>query len=155
MEATVVYTDGSCSPNPGDGGWAWVSYSFVGRVLIEYSDYGGCRCTTNNAMEGRALLEFLLDAVPGRSYDVYIDSIYTLRWVCDIKKLIGGADALAKSVPDSAPNAKVFQKIHKALRRHRLRGTKIVFFHVKGHSGDRGNDRADELANRGRLTCRQ
>ena len=33
--ATVVYTDGACSVNPGPGGWAWVSWTNW------YSPWGG------------------------------------------------------------------------------------------------------------------
>lgn len=153
MTATVVYTDGSCSPNPGKGGWAWIAYvhTSVKDTALEYSDYGGSLHTTNNAMEARALLRFLQDAPVGRVYLIHIDSIYVLRWVCDIKQLPDGAPYRSKTVPDSAPNAKAFQRIHREMKRHSASGTELLFFHVKGHSGDRGNDRADELANKGRF----
>lgn len=159
MAATVVYTDGSCSPNPGKGGWAWVAYVDISTnlepskdgVALEYSDYGGKLHTTNNAMEATALLRFLQDAPTGKEYLIHIDSIYVLRWVCDTKQLPKGAPYLSKSVPNSAPNAKTFQLIHREHERHTAAGTTFLYFHVKGHSGDRGNSRADELANKGRF----
>ena len=49
-----IYTDGSCSPNPGDGGWAYVTTQ--GSTRCEAS--GALRNTTCNRME-------LLSAING------------------------------------------------------------------------------------------
>ncbi len=40
-----IWTDGSCYPNPGPGGWAWLNEE-TGE-----SDCGGEHDTTNNRME--------------------------------------------------------------------------------------------------------
>jgi ribonuclease HI len=48
--ATVVYTDGACSGNPGPGGWAWAV------PLGRYASGARAR-TTNQRMEIMAVLE--------------------------------------------------------------------------------------------------
>lgn len=156
----IVYTDGSCSPNPGNGGWAWVEYHITSKSdnssYIEYHGYGGEGDTTNNAMECRALLEFLKDAPTARRYTILIDSIYTLRWVCDVSHGVlstarGSPATIGRKLPATAPNIACIRAIHKEMSRHDKAGSVLLFKHVKGHSGDTGNNRADELANRGRV----
>ena len=50
-----IYTDGACSGNPGDGGWAAIL--FYKKFRREVS--GGERDTTNNRMELKAIIEGL------------------------------------------------------------------------------------------------
>jgi ribonuclease HI len=83
----VAYTDGACSPNPGVGGWGWVSYEE--RELCPHNprtmativkSYGGLKETTNNQMELTAMIDFLESCPKGECVciDVYSDSDYVL-----------------------------------------------------------------------------
>jgi ribonuclease HI len=49
----TIYTDGGCKPNPGHGGWATILKSGPRSKTLS----GGCRHTTNNRMELRAVIE--------------------------------------------------------------------------------------------------
>lgn len=133
---TVVYTDGACSGNPGPGGWAWV-------VPDGEAAFGGEAKTTNQRMELRAVLE-AVRALPGRLH-VVSDSTYVVNcfrdgwwrgwlkrdWKNSQKKPVANRDLWE-------PLIDLYQQ------------RDVTFEWVKGHSGDRWNDRADELAVQGR-----
>src|SRR5215469_10345381 len=122
--ATVIYTDGACSGNPGPGGWGAVLRH--GGVVKEL--HGGERATTNNRMELLAAisaLEALSRPVP---VELYTDSTYERNgWLTSAKKPVKNVD--------------LWQRLAAAMARH-----EITWRWVKGHAGDPGNERADELA---------
>lgn len=66
-----VFTDGSCSGNPGPGGWG-VVYVLDGRVLAQ--EHGHDPSTTNNRMEFTAMIHGLRMLGPNEAVDVYTDS---------------------------------------------------------------------------------
>ena len=66
-----VFTDGSCSGNPGPGGWGTVRVA-EGEIVAER--YGSERHTTNNRMELTALIEGLSLLGPEEEADLYSDS---------------------------------------------------------------------------------
>ena len=55
----VIYTDGSCKSNPGNGGWAFLMSIANGNMLLSY---GAVENTTNNRMEMTAVINGLLKA---------------------------------------------------------------------------------------------
>ena len=57
---TGVFTDGSCEPNPGPGGWGFV---WVENDRIVREAWGGDPDTTNNRMELTALIQAYRDDV--------------------------------------------------------------------------------------------
>jgi ribonuclease HI len=132
--ATLVYTDGACSGNPGPGGWAWAVED--GRQAS-----GGDPATTNQRMEIQAALE-AVRAIPDSPLVVVSDSTYVVNcfrdgwwrgwqargWVTSAKKPVVSRDLwepLVELVND--------------------RGD-VTFRWVKGHSGDPMNDLVDRLA---------
>ena len=70
MKALVVYTDGSCSVNPGPGGWAWA-------VDRDRFASGSVPSTTNQRMEIQAAFE-AVKALPG-PVEVVSDSTYVVN----------------------------------------------------------------------------
>ena len=134
-----MYTDGACSGNPGPGGWGAVLMSGDHRKEI----FGGERETTNNRMEMMAVIRGAEALRRGCSVDIYTDSKYVMQgmteWVDGWKKR-GWQTASKKPVK----NVDLWQRLEKALDRHA-----VNWNWVKGHSGDPGNELADELARRG------
>lgn len=139
MSRVALYTDGACKGNPGPGGW--------GAVLIagkhEKELWGGEPHTTNNRMELKAAIEGLAALKRQCDVDLYTDSQYVKnginQWMATWKRN-GWKTAARKPVK----NAELWQRLDELVNRHR------VHWHwVRGHSGDVGNERADELANRG------
>ena len=68
-----IYTDGSCIPNPGKGGWAWIAIFSDGK---EIQNSGSKQNTTNNYMEISAVLNCLTFFQNYKDYvlDIYSDS---------------------------------------------------------------------------------
>lgn len=140
MKKVVIYTDGACSGNPGPGGW--------GALLI-YEDHHskeimeGAFDTTNNRMELTAAIEALKVLKVGCAVILHTDSTYVkdgiTKWIENWKNN-GWRTAAKKPVK----NSDLWQLLDQAVKRH-----EISWRWVKGHNGDEGNERADELANMG------
>lgn len=138
MEKIVIYTDGGCRGNPGIGGWGvWLRYGDHDKKLK------GCeKDTTNNRMELLAAIK-ALEVIKSKdiSIDLFTDSKYVMNGINDwIKgwKAKGWKTAAKKPVK----NVDLWQRLDT------LNETHVVHWHwVKGHSGNVGNDMADELAN--------
>lgn len=134
-----LYTDGACRGNPGPGGWG-VLMRFNGH---EKELFGGQQDTTNNRMELMAAIKGLESLSRDCPVKLYTDSKYVMQgiteWIHNWKKK-GWKTAARKPVK----NADLWQLLDKATERHQ-----IEWIWVKGHAGHEGNERADELANRG------
>ncbi len=131
-----IYTDGACKGNPGPGGWgALMRWRGKERELS-----GGQLHTTNNQMELLAAI-MALEALRRPSHvRLWTDSAYVrdgiTRWIHGWKRN-GWRTAAKKPVA----NAELWQRLDSATASH-----KIDWRWVKGHAGDEGNERADQLA---------
>ncbi len=132
---TIYYTDGSCSPNPGPGGFSvikdmqpWV----VGHELE----------STNIRMEGKALIAALNDAA-GRECTIFTDSEF---WINVITKWAPGWQANGwKKKGGEIKNLEIVKEACEAYET-----SKATLTWVRGHEGDPGNEMADEWANKAR-----
>ena len=136
-----VFTDGSCVPNPGPGGWG-VVYVENDAIVGELHGSGGV--TTNNRMELLALIR-AVDLVPhGTSAVVYSDSNLAVRtineWAASWEKRGWRRKTGAVENLDLVKEAFAAFKSRPEL--------KLVW--IRAHVGHRWNEYADELANRGR-----
>jgi ribonuclease HI len=134
----TVYTDGACRGNPGPGGWAW---AVPGGPFASGAD----PATTNQRMEIMAALEALrtLTADGASDVDVVSDSTYVVKcftdrwwqgwqrrnWMNSQKKPVANRDLWEPLIELAVSST-----------------SQVTFRWVKGHSGDRWNDRVDELA---------
>ena len=126
--ALEIFTDGACWPNPGgDGGWGFVVVR-DGHMVAEFC--GPDPKTTSNRAELKAVIRALLWLAPRSSATIVSDSQYAV-------KVLSG-EYRAKANLDLIEEAR-------ALMRERL----IKFRWVRGHAGNRWNERADALATRG------
>ena len=139
MTEVVIYTDGACSGNPGPGGW--------GAVLrwngTEKDLHGGELQTTNNRMELMAAISALEGLTRPSQVQLHTDSKYLLdgitKWITGWQRN-GWRTAAKKPVK----NEDLWRRLVTAMDRH-----EITWVWVKGHAGDEGNERADELARLG------
>jgi ribonuclease HI len=139
MTEVVIYTDGACSGNPGPGGW--------GAVLrwngTEKDLHGGELQTTNNRMELTAAISALEGLTRPSKVELHTDSKYLLdgitKWITGWQRN-GWRTAAKKPVK----NEDLWRRLVAAMDRH-----EITWQWVKGHAGDEGNERADELARLG------
>ena len=134
-----IWTDGACKGNPGPGGWG---------ALLRYGDhekelFGGERLTTNNRMELMAVIEALSSLKRRCDVIIHTDSKYVQLGITEwIPNWIRRGWKTADRKP--VKNADLWQRLHEVAARH-----DIHWRWVKGHAGIDGNERADELANRG------
>lgn len=134
-----IFTDGACRGNPGPGGWG---------VLLRYGDvekrlYGGEPDTTNNRMELLAVIKALEALKKPCRIRLSSDSKYVLggitEWMPNWKKR-NWKTASKKPVQ----NVELWQRLDALAAEH-----DIDWHWVKGHSGHRENEIADQLANQG------
>ena len=139
MNSVEIFTDGACRGNPGPGGWG-VLMRFGGE---EKTLCGGEPDTTNNRIELTAVIEGLAALKRPCEVTVTSDSTYVLKgiqeWMANWKKR-GWKTASKQPVK----NVDLWQKLDAVVGEH-----KIDWQWVKGHSGHRENEIADQLANRG------
>lgn len=134
-----IWTDGACSGNPGPGGWGVLLIAGTRRKEL----FGGDPDTTNNRMELMAAIEALNALKKASAVTLHTDSTYVkdglTKWIHGWKKN-GWKTAAKKPVK----NKDLWIALDEACQRH-----EIKWVWVKGHAGDEGNEKADELARRG------
>jgi len=135
----TVYTDGACSGNPGKGGW--------GVVILENNKdeiflNGGDNNTTNNRMELTAAIEALKHYQNREDITLITDSKYVKdgiqSWIQNWKKN-GWKTAAKKPVK----NKELWVELDDLITKHN-----INWEWVKGHAGNKHNEKADYLARR-------
>jgi ribonuclease HI len=137
LSPVELYTDGACRGNPGIGGWgALLQSDSRQKELCGYEVN-----TTNNRMELMAAIRGL-EAVERQSQVVvYTDSQYVCKgiteWI-ENWKLKGWKTASGKPVK----NSKLWRDLDAVCKQYT-----VEWRWVRGHTGNPGNERADELAN--------
>lgn len=139
MKKIEIFTDGACKGNPGPGGWG---------ALLRFGDKekglcGGEVPTTNNRMELMGAIEGLRALTEPCEVKLTTDSQYVrqgiTQWMHGWKK--NGWKTAAKKPVN---NEDLWKKLDEQVARHQ-----VSWFWVKGHSGHRENEIADQLANDG------
>lgn len=139
MTEVEIYTDGACRGNPGPGGWGVVlMFGAHERELC-----GGEAATTNNRMELTAAIRSLAALKHRCTVTLFTDSEYVRRgiseWLVNWKRR-GWKTAARKPVK----NEDLWRALDEVAGQH-----DVDWRWVKGHAGNAGNERADQLANRG------
>ena len=141
MNPVIIYTDGACKGNPGPGGWGVLLRSGA----TEKELFGGERLTTNNRMELMAVIQALQALKRPCAVTLNVDSLYVLKgmteWLPGWK-----AKGWRTSSKQPVKNVELWQALDDLIARG---GHSIEWRWVRGHNGDPGNERADQLANRG------
>ncbi len=132
----VIHSDGACHGNPGPGGWAAVLVCGPQRREIS----AAVPATTNNRMELLAAIEALSALNQPCSVEFHTDSNYLRD---GITKWLHGWKRNGWRTKTKAPvkNEDLWRRLDVAVTRH-----EVKWNWVKGHAGDAGNERCDELA---------
>lgn len=135
MSIVEIYTDGSCKPNPGKGGWAAILVYGKHEKVIS----GSLKDTTNNQMELTAAVMALNALKEPCKVVFHTDSEYLKRGITEwmpnwkVKNWKRKTGKLA--------NVKLWQSLDKATQMHQ-----IEWKWVKAHAGHELNERVDQLA---------
>jgi ribonuclease HI len=132
----TIFTDGACSGNPGVGGWAALLLSGDQEQALS----GGKKQTTNNQMELTAVCEALEALKQPSRITLYTDSQYVKKGITEwihgwIKK------GWVNSKREPVANQDLWQRLLEARKQH-----EVEFQWVRGHAGNRHNERVDRLA---------
>ncbi|WP_238318496.1 ribonuclease HI [Thalassospira australica] len=135
----TIYTDGSCTGNPGPGGYAAIIFEGDRERIITGSETE----TTNNRMELSAAIAALKALDRSRStVRVVTDSQYLSKgmttWISDWK-----AKGWRGSNGKAVKNTDLWRELDELSSLH-----DITWEWVRGHSGDELNERVDALASR-------
>ena len=134
-----IYTDGACKGNPGVGGWG----AIIMRDGKNIELFGGENETTNNRMELMAVIMALKKIPSNLELTIYTDSTYVQKgiseWIKNWK-----VNNWPSSNKKPVKNKDLWVDLDEAV------GSRKIFWEwVKGHAGNEGNEKADELANQG------
>ncbi len=134
-----VYTDGGSRGNPGIGAWG----VFIENEKKEIEELSGFEeNTTNNKMELTAAIEGLSHLDKEIDIVLYTDSKYVkdgiTKWIKNWK--VNGWKTAAKK---PVKNADLWKKLDSEVNNHN-----VTWSWVKGHSGNKGNEIADNLCNK-------
>ncbi|MCY4051028.1 MAG: ribonuclease HI [Gammaproteobacteria bacterium] len=139
LPKVVIYTDGACRGNPGPGGWGALLISGEHKKELN----GGDRYTTNNRMEMIASIEALKALKQKCNVDLYTDSKYLKngieKWLPAWKK-----NNWRTAQRGAVKNQDLWELLDHLVLQHSIR-----WCWVKGHAGNAGNERADNLAKKG------
>ena len=134
-----IYTDGACKGNPGVGGWGAIIMQDEKNIEL----FGGENETTNNRMELMAVIMALKEISSNLELTIYTDSTYVQKgiseWIKNWK-----VNNWRSSSKKPVKNKDLWIELDEAVG-----SRKINWEWVKGHAGNEGNEKADELANQG------
>jgi ribonuclease HI len=130
-----IYTDGSCEPNPGPGGWAAIILDGKQETILK----GFEPDSTNNRMELTAALQALRKVDPQRRLRIFTDSQYLKNGVESWMKDWKARNWKRKGGP--LVNVDLWKQISDEIEQR-----KIKWHWVKGHNGNPYNERVDRIA---------
>ena len=133
-----IYTDGACSGNPGIGGWGVVILNNGEEIQLN----GGANNTTNNKMELTAAIKALEYFEQRKDLIIYTDSKYVKdgieSWIINWKQ-----NGWKTSTKKPVKNKEMWIALDDLIKKHN-----INWKWVRGHAGDKYNEKADYLARR-------
>ena len=137
LPEVTIYTDGACDPNPGPGGWAALLRSAGTEKILT----GSSPATTNNRMELTAAMEAFKALKRPCQVNFYTDSEYLRRGITEW--LPNWRARHWRRKKGALANVDLWQALDAAIQEHQIRWN-----WVRGHAGDRDNQRVDQLARR-------
>ncbi|MCI5195322.1 MAG: ribonuclease HI [Candidatus Electrothrix sp. AW5] len=137
LKKVTIYTDGGCQGNPGPGGYGAVL--LYGKHRKEIS--GGYKLTTNNRMELLACIAALEALKEQCEVTVYSDSKYVVDSLAKGWAKRWRANGWKRNKKDKAENLDLWERLLDLCEQHT-----IQFNWVKGHAGNKENERCDTLA---------
>ena len=133
----LIYTDGACSGNPGSGGWAAVIFD---EEKKQKNIFGKVNNTTNNRMELMAAIMALKTIKAKSQVTIFTDSTYVKNGITEwIKKWEKNNWKNSNKKP--VKNKDLWMKLNNLCMKN-----KVSWKWVKGHSNNKFNNLADQLA---------
>lgn len=145
MKQITFYTDGACSGNPGEGGWAYVEVVPCSNGIKTNVVTGNKKQTTNNEMELTAVYMALVKALKNKAKQVtvYCDSAYVVNAITKgwLQNWHNNGWVTKEGKP--IKNKHIWEKMYLLVYEKKMN---ITMIKVKGHKGDPLNELADKSA---------
>jgi len=131
----TYFTDGSCNPNPGPGGFAVIKNDKPAIVGHELD-------STNIRMEGKAMIAALTDS-NGAECKIYSDSEF---WINVVKRWAKtwAANGWTRKTGE-IKNLDIVKELYMLYEK-----SNVELIWVRGHNGNNNNELADQWANKAR-----
>jgi len=133
--AIIIYTDGSCDPNPGPGGWAALVIMDGKEKML----YGSSAVSTNNRMELKAAIKALKSIEIKKPIILYTDSQYLKKGVMEWMENWKSRNWKRKG--GKLANVDLWKELSKETEKHN-----ITWRWIKAHTGDKYNEQVDRKA---------
>lgn len=127
LNELILYTDGACKTTDKTGGWCYILVINDDQIAL---DFGPVDDTTNNRMEVQAAIEGLNFCADNNIKEVTVitDSQYVIGTV---------SQGWKRNV-----NQDILSQLDEAIDRM----DKVTWKHVKGHAGNKWNEKCDAFA---------
>jgi ribonuclease HI len=135
LPGVKIYTDGSCEPNPGAGGWAALLFYPDKQIPLS----GAEADTTNNRMELTAAVEALRALPEPSRVQLYTDSEYLKKGITEGLPNWRARNWRRKG--GKLANVDLWKALDKALQSHQ-----VSWQWVKAHANNKYNNQVDRLA---------
>jgi ribonuclease HI len=133
----LIYTDGACIGNPGPGGYGVVLLSGEHRKEL----FGGYSLTTNNRMEIIAAIRGLESLKKSSTVTLYSDSQYVVNAMKQGWAKKWERQNWMRNRSEFVKNPDLWRQMLELCGTHQ-----VDFVWVKGHAGNKENERCDRLA---------
>ena len=132
----IIYTDGSCLKNPGDGGWA----AIINKDNEIKKISGSEKNTTNNRMELLAPINALKEMYPNEQIEIYTDSQYVKMGITEwINSWVTNNWKTSKK--EDVKNKDLWVELYNLNK-----SLDVKWNWVKAHAGNSMNEEVDSLA---------
>lgn len=139
-----IYTDGSCKPNPGRGGWAAILLERLDGEICRNEISGAEPKATSNRMEMYAVIRALESLTGSRRVTIYTDSTYLRQgitlWIYNWKR-----NGWVTIEGEQVKNSDLWKRLDQLAEKHH-----VSWQWIKGHNGNEENERCDALARQAR-----
>ncbi len=136
-KTVTIYTDGACIRNPGPGGYGVVLLHKEHRKELS----GGYRLTTNNRMELMAAIVGLRALKTACAVTLVSDSEYLVTSMQAGLPQRWRSRGWKRGRRGKAMNSDLWEQLLYHCSKHH-----VTFQWVRGHTGNRGNERCDQLS---------
>lgn len=135
LPKVTIYTDGSCEPNPGAGGWAALLLFPDRQIPLS----GAAPDTTNNRMELTAAVEALRALPEPCEVELHTDSEYLKRGITEW--MPGWRRRNWRRKGGALANVDLWKTLDRTMQQH-----EIHWRWVKAHASNKYNNQVDALA---------
>lgn len=150
----VVFTDGGARPNPGPSGAGFYAIDDAEQCHVWWKSFVSTS-TTNNTAELEAGVGAFKYAIQNDWKEVLIrpDSQYLIGTLKSRKQ--NQASDFMRGPGDPVPNAELIKVLYEQCEAFMAKGGKYATQWVKGHSGHKENEIADQMATRGVIAAQK